>query len=94
MLFLLERRANREPTKARERVHISFTAVDDEAEVELICAPSDVNVQTAIASLPESNEADPESDLSLRLLRAVTRDIRHMQYHGVDYLMLRVGTRD
>jgi xanthine permease XanP len=94
MLFLLERRASREPATARERVHISFTVVEDEAEVELICAPANVNVQTAISTLPESSESDPEADLSLRLLRAVTRDIRHMQYHGVDYLTLRVGNRD
>jgi NCS2 family nucleobase:cation symporter-2/xanthine permease XanP len=93
LLFLLERRMGTEPAATRERVHLSFTAVDGEAEVELVCAPSDVNVQAAVASLPETGESDPEADLSLRLLRAMTREIRHLQYHGVDYLMLRVDSR-
>jgi NCS2 family nucleobase:cation symporter-2/xanthine permease XanP len=93
LLFLLEQRAGQEPATARERVHLRFTAVDGEAEVEIICAPADVNVQTALASLPDSGDTDPEADLSLRLLRAVTRDIRHLQYHGVDYLLLRVDSR-
>ena len=93
LLFMLERRVGTEPATSRERVHVSFTAVDGEAEVELVCAPSDVNVQAAVASLPETGESDPEADLSLRLLRAMTREIRHLQYHGVDYLLLRVDSR-
>lgn len=92
MLFLLEQRTTQVPTTKRERVHIRFTAVDGEAEVEIICAPADVNVQTAVAALPETDDKDPEADLSLRLLRAMTRDIRHLQYHGVDYLLLRVDS--
>jgi xanthine permease XanP len=93
MLFLLEQRTDQAPATTRERVHLSFTAVDGEAEVELVCAPSNVNVQAAVASLPQTSETDPEVDLSLRLLRAMTREIRHLQYHGVDYLMLRVDSR-
>lgn len=93
MLFLLEQRTGKEPATMREQVHISFTAVDGEAEVELVCVPSDVNVQAAVASLPATGETDPEVDLSLRLLRAMTRNIRHLQYHGVDYLLLRVDSR-
>jgi hypothetical protein len=95
VLFLLEQRAasGADLAQTRERVHLRFTAVDGDAEVELVCAPSDVNVQAAVAALPETSEADPETDLSLRLLRAMTRDIRHRQYHGVDYLMLRVDSR-
>lgn len=93
MLFLLEQRTNLEAKTARERVHIRFTAVDGEAEVEIIGAPAEVNVQTAVASLPETADTDPAADVSLRLLRAMTRDIRHLQYHGVDYLLLRVDSR-
>ncbi len=94
MLYLLERRASREPATARVRVHIICTAVEDEAEVELICTPANVNFQTAIATLPKSSESDLEADLSLRLLRAMTRDNRHMLNHGIDSLTLRVASHD
>lgn len=93
MLFLLEQRAGQEAAAGRERVHLRFTAVQGEAEVELVCGPSDVNVQAAVSELPATAETDPEADVSLRLLRAMTREIRHLQYHGVDYLLLRVDSR-
>lgn len=93
MLFLIEQRSNKDPATTRERVHLRLSAVEGDAEVELICAPSDVNVQAAVSSLPETSASNPEADLSLRLLRGMTRDIRHLQYHGVDYLLLRVDSR-
>lgn len=94
VLFLLEQRARADnPDSSRERIHLRLTAVDGEAEVELICAPSDLNVQAAVAALPETGETDPEADISLRLLRGFTREIKHLQYHGVEYLLMRVDSR-
>ncbi|MFM8356103.1 MAG: uracil-xanthine permease family protein [Gammaproteobacteria bacterium] len=93
ILFLLEQRAGAERSESgRDRIHLRLTAVAGEAEVELICAPSDVNVQAAVAALPATGETDPEADISLRLLRGFTREIRHQQYHGVEYLLLRVAS--
>lgn len=95
ILFLLEQRAET-PAGAsdkRQRVHLRFAVVEGQAEVELISAPSDVNVQAAVAALPDSAGSNPEDELSLRLLRAMTREIRHLQYHGVDYLLLSVDSR-
>jgi NCS2 family nucleobase:cation symporter-2/xanthine permease XanP len=53
-----------------------------------------VNVESAVAQVTGSveNEASLEDELSLRLLHGMTRELRHLQYHGTDYLLLRVDS--
>ena len=94
MLYLLDAQARKGDKAPAGRVHVRFTDVDGEAEAEFVCAPTDVNLEMAAAALPAAGDAaDPGVDLSLRLLRGMTRDLRHLQYHGVDYLLFKVDSR-
>ncbi|MFM1886895.1 MAG: hypothetical protein RL026_2052 [Pseudomonadota bacterium] len=94
MLFLLEAREGDGADKAPGQVHVRFTNVQGEAEAEFVCAPTGVNIEAAAAAMPAAGDAaDPGIALSLRLLRGMTRELRHLQYHGVDYLTFKVDSR-
>lgn len=92
LVFLLENRARAGDTKPSQ-LQVRFREIEGEAEIEYISAPADSNIEAALSSLPEQQDGvDLESELSLRLLRGMTRELRHMQYHGVDYLMIRLDS--
>lgn len=92
LVFLMENHARAGDTGASQ-LHVRFREIDGEAEIEYISTPANVNMESALASLPEQQDSvDLESELSLRLLRGMTRELRHMQYHGVDYLMIRLDS--
>lgn len=92
LVFLLDNRARTGDTKPTQ-LQVRLREIDGEAEIEYVSAPADSNIESALASLPEQQDSvDLESELSLRLLRGMTRELRHMQYHGVDYLMIRLDS--
>lgn len=92
LLFLLE---NKEKSKGGEkpsRLHVKLSQVGNEAEIEYVSTPSNVNAESALMALSDVGEADAESELSLRLLRGMAKEVKHLQYHGTDYLLLRVDS--
>ena len=60
-------------------------------EIEFISKPIDVNAESAVIALKESGEIDVEKKLSLKLLYGLTQDLKHLQYHGMDYLFLKLN---
>ncbi|MBU3694841.1 MAG: hypothetical protein FGM40_08455 [Rhodocyclaceae bacterium] len=92
LLFLLENRSRGGAT-APSQLQVRLREAEGQAEIEYVSAPADSNIEGALASLPDEKDSiDIESELSLRLLRGMTRELRHMQYHGVDYLMIRLDS--
>ena len=92
LLFLLE---NKEKSKGGEkpsRLHVKLSQVGNEAEIEYVSTPSNINAESALMALSDVGEADAESELSLRLLRGMAKEVKHLQYHGTDYLLLRVDS--
>ena len=73
--------------------HIRIYQEDDEIELEFISAPTGVNAESAASAIKDIGEDDFESKLSLKLLYGLTSDIKHLQYHGIDYLSLRVNPK-
>ena len=94
LLFLLENQARAGKADEKSQLHVRLRQIDHDAELEYISAPASVNVEAAVAQVTGSveNEASLEDELSLRLLHGMTRELRHLQYHGTDYLLLRVDS--
>ncbi len=88
--FLIQ---NQEKSKNAEKntVHIRLYQEGNEVEIEFISAPTGVNAESVQAALKDIGEDDYESKLSLKLLYGLTSDIKHLQYHGIDYLFLKVN---
>ena len=57
--------------------------------MEFVGAPAAMNIETAIGDLPADAVPDSEDELSLFLMRGLAREVCHMQYHGVDYLLIK-----
>ena len=61
------------------------------AVLEFTVGPGGNNLQDRIALLGEhTDEAAPERDVSLRLLRHLASSVRHQQYHDTDLVTVRV----
>jgi len=96
LLFLLENQSRGGETAAgaKTQLHVRIRDVEHEAELEYVSAPASVNVESALmaVSADSEHEASLEEELSLRLLRGMTRELKHLQYHGTDYLLMRVDS--
>ena len=94
LLFLLENQARGPNKESSSQLHVRLRQIDHEAELEYISAPASVNIETAVAEVNANAESEEslEDALSLRLLQGMTRDLKHLQYHGTDYLLMRVDT--
>ncbi len=92
MLFLLDGQVATRAAGRPSQLLVRLRRIGDDAELEYICAPAGTNAETALTALAAAGEPDPASDLSLRLLRAMAREVKHLQYHGTDYLLVRVDS--
>ncbi len=91
LLFLL---AGRGEDKSPSQLRVRLRLVGEAAEIEYVTGPVDGNVEAALTALQDAAAvADPAEEVSLRLLRAMAKDVRHLQYHGTDCLLLSVDSR-
>ena len=80
----------REPS---ERHHLRLTAQrgDSGAILEFVVAPRGANLQDRLALLQNVyDEAPPEQEVSLRLLRHLASSVHHQQYHDMDIITVNV----
>ncbi len=89
-LFMLENQT-RDPA-AKTQLHVRLREREGDSEIEYITAPAGSNVEEAAMALGGAGESDPEKDLSLRLLRGMAKELKHLQFHGTDYLVVRVDS--
>jgi NCS2 family nucleobase:cation symporter-2/xanthine permease XanP len=87
-LFLLKAGMGRNAATPRQ-FKVRLRQVGEQVEIEFVCAPAASNIEAAISDLPPDMAPASEDDLSLLLLRGLAREVRHMQYHGVDYLIIK-----
>lgn len=95
LIFLLQNRqdeGNVVDTKKTEMLYVKITEKDHEAEIEYITVPANINVESALLSLNKSGESNAEDQISLRLIKGMAKDVKHLQYHGIDYLLLKVDS--
>jgi NCS2 family nucleobase:cation symporter-2/xanthine permease XanP len=95
LIFLLQNKQeakNSDETKKLDMLYVRLTEIDHEAELEYISAPSNINAESALLSLNKVGESNEEDQISLRLIKGMAKDVKHLQYHGTDYLLLRVDS--
>jgi NCS2 family nucleobase:cation symporter-2/xanthine permease XanP len=95
LIFLLQNKQeakNGDETKKIDMLHVRLTEIDHEAELEYISAPSNINAESALLSLNKVGQSNEEDQISLRLIKVMAKDVKHLQYHGTDYLLLRVDS--
>ncbi|BBK40890.1 xanthine permease [Allostella vacuolata] len=95
MLFLMEGQVGKDGRLGRGQpgqLLVRLRKVDEDAEIEYVSAPAGTNAETALAAIASAGSPDPEADLSLRLLRGMAKEVKHLQYHGTDYLLVRVDS--
>jgi NCS2 family nucleobase:cation symporter-2/xanthine permease XanP len=83
-------------TEAERPTHLQarLRRVGASAELEYVSAPAGSNIEEALTALKDAAEpSDPEDEISLRLLRGMASEVRHLQYHGTDCLIVRVDSR-
>ena len=61
-------------------------------ELEYVSSPSNVNAGSALKAVIDVGEEDFEAVLAWRVLRRLAKEVKHLQYHGTDYLLVRVDT--
>jgi NCS2 family nucleobase:cation symporter-2/xanthine permease XanP len=96
LIFLLQNKQDRkkgDETKKSEMLYVKLTETDHEAELEYISAPANINVESALLALNKVGESNAEDQISLRLIKGMAKDVKHLQYHGTDYLLLRVDSK-
>ncbi len=89
LLTLNEEHAD--PAK-RRRLKVTAHREGDEAVLEFIAKSVDSNIEDRLALLGEiSTGHQYEREVSLRLLRHLASDVRHRQYHDMDFITVRVA---
>jgi NCS2 family nucleobase:cation symporter-2/xanthine permease XanP len=73
---------------------LRIEARQDEGAIELdiVVAPRGTNLEDALPHAMRSS-APPEEVLPFRILASIVDDFRHQQYHGIDFVTLRVSGR-
>jgi xanthine permease XanP len=90
LLFFLEQ-AERNPDGEERKLHLVLRNVDGEAELEFIGGQTSQNLEQVIAELPQ-DAPNPEDQLSLRLIRGLADEVRHVQFQTNDYLLIRMDS--
>jgi anti-sigma regulatory factor (Ser/Thr protein kinase) len=76
------------------RLRLEVRAVLGALEVELIGLPLGVNLNDLPAAALRAETGPEDALLGLRVLEAMVEDLRHQQYHGIDFLSFRVVPRE
>jgi xanthine permease XanP len=87
-LFLLKAAMERSGVTS-PHFQVQLRKLGEQVEIEFVGSPAASNIEAAIGDLPTDMLPASEDELSLLLLRGLAREVRHMQYHGVDYLLIK-----
>lgn len=66
---------------------------DEAIELDIIVAPRDVNLEDRLSLMASATPASPEDAFAFRILASIVDEFRHAQYHGTDFVTLRVASR-
>jgi NCS2 family nucleobase:cation symporter-2/xanthine permease XanP len=62
-------------------------------ELDIVVGPLGANLSDAMAEVAAAGETPAEDAISFRILRSIVEEMRHQQYHGIDFITLKVGSR-
>jgi len=89
LLVLLDRQPPGAPTCA---LHLEVRQVEGSLELDIAAGPQGSNLEDELVR-HAAEDADPEAALSFRILASIADQVSHRQYHGADFLTLRVSSR-
>jgi len=89
LVVMLEKSGD--PTATRQ-LRIEARAGDGAIELDVVVAPRGTNLADALP-LAALGDARPEEVLPFRILASIVDDFRHQQFHGIDFVTLRVRSR-
>ena len=76
----------------RRRLRVTAYRQRGETVLEFVANLGEGNIEDRISLLGDVTDVNPaERDISLRLLRHLASDVRHRQYHDVDFITVRVA---
>jgi xanthine permease XanP len=73
-------------------LRIEARAAEGAIELDVVVAPRDANLEDALP-MAALGTAPPEEVLPFRILASIVDDFRHQQFHGIDFVTLRVRSR-
>ncbi len=90
-VVMLERQGGDQEGEVRK---LGMTVRPDEGalELDIVAAPQGANLEDQLQHFAKG-EAAPEEALSFRILASIVEDLRHQQFHGTDFVTLRVVCR-
>ncbi len=94
MLALLEMRNTQsaEYSSESDQLRIDLRAMGpNKAEIEMTVVPVGSNVE-ALMQAARTEGLSSESQLSLRILAGIAENIRHFQFHGLDFISMTLST--
>ncbi len=74
------------------QLRIEARAGDGAIETDVVVAPRGSNLEDALP-VAALGTAPPEEVLPFRILASIVDDFRHQQFHGIDFVTLRVRSR-
>ena len=88
-----EGEADDREARGRRRLLLTAHKEGGGAVLEFIAGPGEDNLEDRIAVLSDqADDAAPEREVSLRLLRHLASSVHHQQYHDTDIVTIRVDT--
>lgn len=82
---------DREAGEARD-LRIEARLEEGVIELDIVAAPHGANLEDEMARFARTDAA-PEDALSFRILGSIVDELRHQQYHGADFVTLKVASR-
>lgn len=90
LVVMLERAAGEGPVR---QLRVEARRQEGAIELDIVVAPLDANLADALAQVPAGAATPAEDALSFRILRSIVDELRHQQYHGIDFITLKVSGR-
>lgn len=91
LLFLVEREASIETRKPMP-IQVRARDADGMVELEFATGPDAENLERRMTELGTGAEREPDH-AGLHILRAITNELHHAQFHDRSYLLIRVDSR-
>lgn len=93
LLFFLEQAERTRDRQPEQKLRLVMRHIDGEAELEFVAGRLADNIEQVIADMPPANyDDDVDDQLSLRLIRGLARDVKHVQFQTTDYLLIRMDS--
>ncbi|MEZ5584357.1 MAG: solute carrier family 23 protein [Candidatus Competibacteraceae bacterium] len=86
LLFLLDRQADQ---TRQQQILVQARTQHGQVELEFASGARDANLEQLLAQVKERQAPEPD-EVGLRILKRLTRQIRHQQFHDGDFLIMRV----